>query len=296
MNIAFCINSKALRGLGVTLSSLLRNCSDSKQLQLWFLCAGLKDEDKKQIINLLNVENFLGLKYFVDFDPKTHFGTFNALHGDWTTYGRLLLPEIVDGHRVLYLDADLVVEVDVLMLESFPLNGFAIAAVGGGYFKNALGRNFYIEKLKLSPDLEYFNAGVLLLNLKVWRTRNIKEKCLDIAREFPQELPSHDQSLLNIYCSGNFAKLPSYFNCSWLADQPRPNVANKMILHFVGAPKPWDPFSFLLHNGYREWKKYWHRHSALGQRKISISELPRLWHIRRSYARCMYKKLKFTTV
>lgn len=292
MNIAFCINRKAFSGLGVTISSLLRNCSDSKKLQLWFLCAGLGEEDKKHIVTLLAAENYRGLYYFVDFDPMLHFGAFNSLHGDRTTYGRLLLPEIVNGDRVLYLDADLVVEVDVLDLETFQFNNCAVAAVRGGYFKNTLGNKFYIGKLKLSPDLEYFNAGVLLLNLKEWRAKEITKKCLDIARQYPQELPSHDQSLLNIYCSGNFAKLPPAFNCSWLAHQPKPGVADKMIIHFVGSPKPWDPFGLFIHNGYGEWKKYFTKVAALGQGNFSISEIPRLWHIRRSYARCVIKKLK----
>lgn len=292
MNVAFCINRKALRGLGVTLTSMLRNCSDSKKIKLWFLCAGLREKDKKKIMELLDSENFLGLQYFIDFDPIEHFGTFNPLHGDWTTYGRLLVPEIVRGDMVLYLDADLIVEVDVLEIANFDFNNHVIAAVGGGRFRNTLGNKFYVERLKISPDLEYFNAGVLLFNLNEWRVNKIKEKCLNIAKGFSMELPAYDQSILNIYCMGNFAKLPSSFNCSWLADQPRPNIANKMIIHFMGAPKPWDPLSFFLHNGNREWKKYWHKHSALGYHSLAIPEILRLWHLRRSYARCIFKKLK----
>lgn len=291
MNIAFCINRLILMGLGVTITSLLRNCSESKKLNFWFLCSNLGLREKNKIVNLLLSENFEGKYHFIDFDPFKIFGNLASLHGDWTTYGRLLLPEILNEDKVLYLDADLVVEVDVLELEEFEFNGLSLAAVGGGYFKFALGQKFYIEELGIDPNLEYFNAGVVFLNLKEWRAKDLKNTCLKIASIYPQDLPSHDQSLLNIICMGQFAKLPDSFNCSWLADKNRPQVAEKMIMHFVGSPKPWDPFGFIIHNGYRTWRKYLTNSWKSNLFHLNLMSLLRVWHLRNSYVRCIYQKI-----
>jgi lipopolysaccharide biosynthesis glycosyltransferase len=285
MNIAFCNNRLGLIGLGVAVSSLIRNCSDTSKLKIWFLCAGQTKKDKSKIEMLLQLEAFQGNYYFIDFDPYLTFGSYSSLHGDWTSYGRLLLVDIIEEDEVLYLDSDLIIEVDVLLLNNFDFKGHFLAEVGGGRFKYTLGNKFYIEKLGLDPELEYFNAGVILLNLHEWRLKHIKEECFKIASQYPQELPSHDQSLLNIVCSGNFAKLPQSFNYEWPANGVKPDPSEKMILHFVGSPKPWDPFAFLIHNGYDTWHKYQHKNWGFRWREISNADFRRFWNIRRSYLR-----------
>jgi lipopolysaccharide biosynthesis glycosyltransferase len=292
MDIAFCINRLGLIGLGGTLSSLIRNCSDHSRLKIWFMCAGLSNLEKNQVSRLLKAEKYLGTYEIIDFDPLVHFGSFASLHGDWSAYGRLLLADLLNEDQVLYLDSDLVVEVDVLEVEDFDFKGYILAAVGGGKYKYSLGEKFYINKLGISPDAEYFNSGVLLLNLQEWRLRNIKEECLRIARQYPMELPSHDESLLNIICAGNFAKLPSTFNCAWEAAQPKPKVADKMIMHFIGSPKPWDPLGAMLHNGYRNWFEYSDSEWSTFFHRLTFAELVRVWHIRRSYVRCIINRIK----
>jgi lipopolysaccharide biosynthesis glycosyltransferase len=293
MNIAFCINSLGLIGLGVTISSLVRSCSDPGVLKIWFFCANLSRGQKRQISRLLESENFTGRYEFIDFEPKEHFGSFSSLHGDWTPYGRLLLADFINEDRVLYLDSDLVVEVDVLNVRQIELSGFILAAVGGGRFKHTLGHQFYIQRLGLDPDWEYFNSGVLLLNLELWRKNKIKEQCLELANQSP-DLPSHDQSLLNMFCRGQFAKLPNSFNCEWLAHCRKPEISNKMILHFVGSPKPWDPLGYLLNNGYTTYIKYLNPEWNARFSRFSALTLNRAWNIRRSYLRCIYNKMKVT--
>lgn len=292
MNIAFCINQLGMIGLGATISSLIRNCSNQSSLKIWILCAGLAQCQKKQIIKLLQRESFSGDYHFIDFDPVGYFGSFSSLHGDWTTYGRLLLADLLDCDQVLYLDSDLIIELDVLEIKDFNCNGYALAAVGGGSFMHTLGNRFYINKLGISPNVEYFNAGVLLINLKEWRKDKIKVKCLSIASQYPLELPSHDQSLLNIFCSGNFAKLPHRYNCEWLAHKRKPEISGKMILHFVGSPKPWDLMGLMFHNGYSMYRKYLDPEWNAVFGGYSLSALARAWNIRRSYVRSISSRIR----
>lgn len=288
MNIAFCTNITGLAGLGTTVLSLVRNCSDSSRLQIWFLCADLGNKEKNNIEKLLLSEAFSGKYLFIDFDPIGTFGSFCSLHGDWTPYGKLLLGDFLNVDQVLYLDSDLIVERDVLELHDFNFQGCLLGAVVGCKLKYALGSKFYINEIGLSAELAYFNSGVLMLNLKEWRLQKIKEACLNIAKCYPAELPSHDQSLLNIICAGNFARIPSSFNCEWSASESIPNVSDRMIFHFVGSPKPWDPLGAFLHNGYQSWLKYQNSHCSLTGGKYPC--LKRAWSIRRSYLRCFRNK------
>ncbi|WP_162343330.1 glycosyltransferase family 8 protein [Cyclobacterium salsum] len=292
MNIAFCINRLGLLGLGTTLTSLIRNCSKPDCLILYFLCAGLLQKDKNQILKLLLSEQFEGKCQFIDFDPKANFGKFKSLHGDWTAYGRLLLPDLIYEDQVLYLDSDLVVELDVLELIGFEFNGHALAAVIGGPLSNTLENNFYIGLLGLSPHLNSFNSGVLLFNLKEWRLNNIKDNCIQIGCNYPMELLSCDQTILNAYFAGNFSKLPDGFNCVWYAHKAKPSLSDKMIYHFVGSPKPWDLMGSIIHNGYPTWKKYSRKDwdSAFGS--FTLTSIRRMWKIRRSYTKAVINKIR----
>lgn len=292
MNIAFCINRLALLGLGVTVSSLLDNCTDSNKLHLWFLCSDLKAKDKAHIQWLLNAKSFKGKYTFVDFDSFKTFGRYRSLHGDWTPYGRLLLPDIIKTGRVLYLDADLVVEADLFTVSEFNFNGSPMAAVEDGTLKTALEKDFFIKKLGLPPALSTFNSGVIFIDIDEWHKQNIKSQWTAIAEQHSNELLSCDQALLNAIFAGKFAKLPRSFNCPWYPEKARPAFGNRMILHFVGSPKPWDLFGSLIHNGYPAWQKYLHPEWMRAIGRFSYREFHRTWSIRRSYMRVISNKMQ----
>ncbi|MEJ7560456.1 MAG: glycosyltransferase family 8 protein [Pedobacter sp.] len=287
MNIAFCINRLALAGLGVTVVSLIRNCSDSSQLTIHFLCSGLLDDDKDKISRLLKLENYTGGWEFIDFDSRKEFGAFRNLHGDWTTYGRLLLPELVKADQILYLDADLVVELDVLYVKDFDLKGQALGVVHSGAVITALDHRFLIDRAGLEPEAPAFNAGILLMDLHKWRKDNLKGRCLTLARKYPTELVSHDQTLLNSLFSHYSASLPGCMNCAWYPEGPRPIDAEKMILHYVGSPKPWDIGGRFIHDGYKVWKSYLNPMWAKEYVSTTVGDMQRAWKIRRSYFRVM---------
>jgi lipopolysaccharide biosynthesis glycosyltransferase len=291
MDIAFTINSLGLEGLGSTLSSLIRNCNDSKELTLWFFCSGCTETDKESIDYLLNDEKFGGGSNYIDFDAKSIFGHLKSLHGDWTSYGRLLIADHIKSDVVLYLDADLIVLVDVLALKDFNFDGKFLAAVPGGKVKYALESSFFIESLEASPDLDYFNAGVLLMNLVQWRADDIQSKWKEISMLYPKELLAVDQTLLNAVCMGKFAYLPHNFNNAWCPGDTKPPDADKSIIHFVGSPKPWDVFGRTLHDGYDTWRQYNTSNWNQKFNSMSWNKIVRTWKIKNSILIKMKNKI-----
>lgn len=290
MNIAFSINRLAMIGLGVTLNSLFKNCSDPERLNIYILCADLNLDDKKNIYKLLNKYSLTTVE-LIDFNAKKHFGNLPSLHQDWTTYGRLLLQELIKDDAVLYLDADLVVELDVLALEDFDFQGKAIAAVNGGPIRFSLENKFFCNDIGINPDTTSFNAGILLLNLKIWRDNDIKNKCLTFALAYPDRLRSHDQTILNSLFAGNFAYLPDEYNLAWYSHINKPK-SKKAILHFVGSPKPWDLFGRYFHKGFSVWMSHLDLEWKKKYYKYTYNDFLRAWYLRRSYARSFILKRK----
>lgn len=291
MDIVFNVNPLGLEGLGATLTSLVRSCSNTDELNLHFLCSGLDAGDKSNIATLLKSENYQGATVFIYFDAKKSFGHLRSLHGDWTPYGRLLIPEIIQSDRALYLDADLVIGVDILRLREFDFDGHLLGAVYGCPVENTLDSPFLIKNLDWTPDTGYFNSGVVLFNLQKWRAENTDSKWKRISGKYSDELISHDQTLLNALCRGRFAHLPNEFNLPWNSHKEKPANAENGILHFVGSPKPWDWGGKYIHKGFNAWNEFntsiWKKRYG----KITVEKLRRTWKIRRSLAKGIKKKV-----
>ncbi|WP_022824133.1 glycosyltransferase family 8 protein [Hymenobacter norwichensis] len=285
LNIVFNINSLGLEGLGATLTSLIRNCSNPHELKIWFLCSDLTDKDQNNIIKLLSQENFYGYTEFIFFNARKEFGHLKSLHGDWTAYGRLLIADYVDSDTALYLDADLIIMIDVLTLKKFELQDNILAAVYGSNISQSLESTFFINELNYSPQQKYFNSGVLLFNLKKWRENNINYDWKAFASKYPDRMLTADQTILNAICKGEFAHLPAYFNNPWYARQEEPINSNDSILHFVGSPKPWDIFGNIIHAGHKVWLSYTSQEWKKNYHRMSFNKLYRSWKIKNSLLR-----------
>ncbi len=114
---------------------------------------------------------------------------------------RYLIPEIQE-ERVLYLDADIVVDgkIDELYFSDF--NGKLLLAV----------KDCFINDIEYSPNIRpYFNSGVMLINNDLWRKLNITEKLLSITRRL-NETVLLDQDALNIVLAGQWNEIAPIYN------------------------------------------------------------------------------------
>jgi lipopolysaccharide biosynthesis glycosyltransferase len=151
----------------------------------------------------------------------------------------------VDCRRVIYLDADLTVCDDIRKLWAFDLGGVPLAAVTDG-FADSLA---FARKWGLSEAGEYFNAGVLLIDLQQIRERGLFGKALEFYAANAAELPWNDQDCLNYLLWEDWAKLETRWNIQRsmaLANLNARLPAHKKfrggrpgIVHYTGPEKPW---------------------------------------------------------
>jgi lipopolysaccharide biosynthesis glycosyltransferase len=167
---------------------------------------------------------------------------------------RVLLPErLPDLERVLYLDADTLVLAPLDELWATPLEGHAVAAVVNPLYPGM--RDDFSARLGLPALARYFNSGVLLLNLRHWRTHNLTQAVLDALAQGSWLGDWPDQNLLNRLLWRQCLYLPPRWNAqNTLFDLParalpftaaeiREARRNPAILHFIGPYKPWHPLS-----------------------------------------------------
>jgi UDP-D-galactose:(glucosyl)LPS alpha-1,3-D-galactosyltransferase len=182
---------------------------------------------------------------------------------DWVTeavYLRLsigtALPEF---NKAVYFDADILVMGDVVPLLHTDLDGCLLGAVRDPQ-NPILWRGIALPgwgKLSLSGHREYFNSGVMVLDLVKCREQRVFERCSSFLAARPQHIKFWDQDGLNWVVDDDWLRLDRRWNtfpmsvlltlpgqrysaedvlplAHLLADEDRAD-----IMHFAGQYKPW---------------------------------------------------------
>jgi len=268
--VCFSTDQNYVPYFAVALQSLIENSSDENNYDIFILEDGISSDAKRFLkeqaakkenisVRFINVE-----KYLTD-DKKSKM----VVSGWFTiaTYYRMILPEIlVNYDKILYLDCDLVVLDDVAKLFKSDINDVLLAAaydigVARLLFKNeargARLKSYIEEQLGVPNAYDYFQAGVLLMNLKKMREVNLSDKCFEFLALNPN-IYWVDQCVLNAVCVGRVKYLPIEWNMTWhvvfeaddLEKELPPATYDEYckahnasrILHYSGGIKPWfDP-------------------------------------------------------
>lgn len=150
-------------------------------------------------------------------------------------YARIFIPELILGNeRALYLDCDTLVTGPLNELFDIDLHGHAMA-LGPDCVHPA-----YKRVVSISENRTYFNSGVLLMDLKAWRERNLSRRFLDELAHPHGRICLPDQDVINRALGNEIEPLEPRWNylsqyfLQGLAETP-------VIYHFSGHTlgRPW---------------------------------------------------------
>jgi lipopolysaccharide biosynthesis glycosyltransferase len=172
--------------------------------------------------------------------------------GSQMTWARVVLADVLaDLDRVLYVDGDTLTVQSALPLWEESLDGAVVAAVTDVHDH---AHHPYLHSLGIGDPAEYFNAGVVLIDLGEWRRCGLTEALVDFVEARGPHLRWHDQDALNVVCAGRRKHLHPRWNAMnslWRpnglaaemfgADTVAEAIADPAILHFEGPSvnKPW---------------------------------------------------------
>ena len=207
---------------------LLNNCIDDLEINRFRVFLKKKCRASLEVINANS--------FFVNYPlGNSHFSIemYNRL------IPQFLLPNTLD--RILWLDADIIV---LKNLDSFYNQNFE-----GKYYIVCRDRNYKSDSIKeikknlgISNQHDYFNSGVLFINLKLLREKGDVNTLLRKCDLVKNNLVYPDQDLLN-YCYQNFVKYVEFkqYNYQLLYDKSikKTDEDNIFILHYCGNEKPW---------------------------------------------------------
>ena len=189
-------------------------------------------------------------------------------------YYRILLPELLpDLQRVLYLDADIAIADDLAPLWRTPFADFELAAVVNVLHpKNPPGHVF---DLGLKQASDYFNSGVLLMDLAHMRANGTTQRLLAFAGSHPELMLYADQDALNGVFAGRWQRLHPRWNVQTTMLEVAPDrqplipaeladaLGKPAVIHYMGSWKPW---------------RLWSNHPLRGVYRQHYQRLPRPVH------------------
>ena len=254
MNVLYTLNDKFVPQVGAAITSLLENNKDVDKITVYLFSMGITNNNKKELTKLckkynrdISIIEIDDLKKYFDFEFDTN--GWNPI-----VLSRLLLDKLLPKEldRVLYLDGDTIVRGSLLELWNTDMDDYAIAA--------SIEPTVDVKRKKTlgMEGLPYYNAGVLLVNLKKWRKDNVGKEIIEYYRDNKGNLFANDQDAINGSQKGKILTLsPKYnfynifyqYNYKFLSklcdydyiskDVYSDAKNNPCIIHYLGEERPW---------------------------------------------------------
>lgn len=200
-----------------------------------------------QMEDLRQIESEFGAQLrFYDITQSRHFQETIAplpFHPRLTNivYARLLFDHLLPAEveRLIYLDSDMMVIAPIENLWSTDLGGKTIGAVDDpwGPFISA-GRDFQLNRDICDPADQYFNAGMLVIDMEKWRQADIFSKLATFTENGVMDRVYYDQGFLNIVFRDDFHPIDRKWNV--IGPHKAHEALECCLLHYVGHSKPWN--------------------------------------------------------
>lgn len=253
INIVFACDSNYAQHATVAMMSILKNTGNPSRIVFYLLDDQIGELVKQKIRTSIEHEHSQVVFCKVDANRFSDFYVSGQLSR--AAYFRLemgaLLPETVK--KVIYLDCDLLVLDDICKMWDYDMHNHPLAAVMDlGIMASKKDWRNKQQKLGFQKTDNYFNSGVLMIDLKSWREHAYGSQAEQLAKK--NDYRHHDQDALNSVFHNDWQPLPLRWNVIppvWylflkilrrkhfrrLAIDARAHIS---ILHYAGGYKPWE--------------------------------------------------------
>jgi len=258
--VAFICDSHYVIPTAVAITSLICNKNPDTYYDIYVIAVALSEAETEKFYEFIGNSADI---HIIKATLEKFKGIYKSGYITPAVYLKFDLPELItDQDKVLYLDSDVIIQKDLADLFEINIEGYYAGVVKDiGLIDN----NLNIKN--------YFNSGVMLLNLKMMRESNTSMALLNI-RKSPNKFTFMDQDCFNIIFDNKVKLLPVIYNCFYnfiLQNKEKytleyinncfgtyysslDNVKkDSCIIHLVSNDKPWLYFDAVMA---REWDEY----------------------------------------
>lgn len=241
-HIALSGTSNYLIHTGISMCSIMKS-NPEKNFEFHILLNDISSDDKKYMEKLVEKTGSGVNLYYINDQVFRQM-----LHKDGIAgyFYRFLIPMAIADEgvqRVLYIDGDVMCQGNLEPLMDIDLEGNIAACAEDSPTGKA-------EGLGRLHTADYFNSGMMLIDVPAWNKESLSQKAAAMAIERKQSgmrLESHDQDILNILLDKRFKNVSRKYN--WTYNMSLRGLFQKqkqfiydpeaVLIHFTGLVKPW---------------------------------------------------------
>ncbi|MCG7388499.1 DUF4422 domain-containing protein [Pantoea sp. ACRSB] len=267
--VVICFDENYSLSGGALINSIIKNSHPDDNYDIVVLENGVSTRNKSRFCSLINGKKNFSIRFF-DVNAFSEMkSVYTRAHFSAATYARLFIPSIFsEFEKVLFIDADTIVESDVAELVHIDLGDNLIAAVRDivmeGFVKfgaiahidepkNLVAREYLENVLEMKNSHRYFQAGIILFNIVQMQKENTYGKLMHALKS--RNYWFLDQDIMNKVFYERVHYLPNEWNVyhgNGNTDDFFPNLnfetymgflksrKNPKMIHFAGENKPWD--------------------------------------------------------
>lgn len=231
--VCICDNHYAVL-LATLIKSIELNHHSQEKLDFFLVDDGISSKNKLKISNSINssITTIHWLKMSACI-PKHIKLPIDRGSLPLNIYTRLFIPYFIPENieRVIFLDVDMIILEDISKLWATDFGENIIAAVQDQFIQVVSrwgGVNNYRE-LGIPPSNKYFNAGLMLIDIKRWQEENITDRVLKCVFENKKNVSFYDQYGLNAILAFKWFSLDPLWNRFAYSEDEQP-----FLIHFTG--------------------------------------------------------------
>lgn len=183
---------------GISLLSLLKNNSQYVN-NVYILSFGIKNENKTRLQSVVEAYkcNFIFIDAISILEPIFTLLNLDSFGGSYATYARAFISDLIpnDNGKILYVDSDTIVDGSIEELVQIDMDN-PIKLYGA-----VIGTNQYTkgnDEINLvNGNSIYYACGVMLFNMKEWRSYNCSNLICDYISSHGSTYRYADQTVIN---------------------------------------------------------------------------------------------------
>ncbi|MBE6618990.1 MAG: glycosyltransferase family 8 protein [Ruminococcaceae bacterium] len=222
--------------LAVSITSLLANANKADFYNIHIIASNMNQENREKIASLASDNASIE---FNDISGRVSSIAHRFAIRDYysiSTYMRIFIARAFPQYeKALYIDSDTVINRNIAEMFSVDIGENLVGAVQENVMLLPIFGKYSETVLKV-PRKTYFNAGLLVMNMKKMREIDLEARFIKLLgeRSFPV---AQDQDYLNVLCQGSV----HYFDYSWNL-MPAENMKGiePYIVHYKMAQRPWN--------------------------------------------------------
>lgn len=202
MKVLYASDDKFAPILSVSIASLCEANQNESNIDIFVIDDQISGENKHVLENVVaRYKRSISFKQVIQKEELKTI-SLNTDRGSLSQYSRLFIQDCLpDCDRILYLDCDTLIVDSLDELYSADLSGKTIGGVEDAF------SIWHRRALCLEENDIYINSGVMLIDLKKWKSENIEKMFLDEIIRRKGRFLQGDQGLINRILKGNIKKL-----------------------------------------------------------------------------------------